>query len=81
MTRFLGWLLFFSMVVLIAVVAVGRAFDYEGQDRVIFTREGVTFDCERTYVPAGEPIRYEDGSTVVARPGGEITYGNCHTIP
>lgn len=60
---------------------VGRAIDNETQDRVIFTRGGVTFDCERRFVPEGEVIPYEDGSSVVAREGGEMTYGNCHDVP
>lgn len=58
---------------------VGRAMDNEAQDRVIFTRGGVTFDCERHFVEAGELVTYEDGSTDFSR--GEVSYTNCHNVP
>lgn len=82
MTRLAGWLIVAALVLLIGVGLIGRALDHEIQQRVIFTRpDGVTFDCERTFVQEGEVIPYEDGSSVVARPGGEVTYGDCHTVP
>ena len=60
---------------------VGRAMGHEVQDRVIFTRDGVTFDCERRFVHRGEKVSFEDGSSVHASEDGEVFYTNCHTIP
>lgn len=62
-------------------VLVGRAIDTEVQERVIFTRDGVTFDCERRFVQAGERVDFEDGSSVHASVDGEVFYTNCHTLP
>jgi hypothetical protein len=81
MSRIIGIALCVSLVVFIGATLVCRAVDAEVQQRVIFTRDGVTFDCERIFVPAGEVIPYEDGSSVVARAGGEVTYGDCHSVP
>lgn len=43
----------FCLLVLFAVSGIGRALDHEAQDRVIFTRAGVTLDCARTVGPYG----------------------------
>lgn len=81
MTRLFGYVLLAALVCLILVSLIARAIDAEAQDRVIFTRSGVTLDCERRYVQAGKVIRYEDGSSRRARPGGEVAYTNCHLVP
>lgn len=47
MTRYFGVVLCVLLVGVIAIVLMGRAIDEETQDRVIFTRDGVTLDCER----------------------------------
>lgn len=81
MTRLMGILICLALVGLIVTTLVARAVDQQVEQRIVFTRDGVTFDCERRFVPEGEPIPFEDGSSVVAREGGEVTYGDCHTIP
>jgi len=47
MTRLLGLVLCASLIILIGVTLVGRAIDTEVQDHIVFTRNGVTLDCER----------------------------------
>jgi hypothetical protein len=79
--RYLALALVVCTIVVVGAVAVGRAMDAAIQDRIVFTRGGVTFDCERRFFQEGEPITYEDGSSVLARAGGEVAYGNCHTVP
>lgn len=79
--RLIAWALVVCTIVVLGATAFGKAIDAEIRDRVVFTRDGVTFDCERRFVPAGKPIEYEDGSSVLAPAGGEIAYGNCHTLP
>ena len=78
MTRVFGLMLCVTLVALCAF-ALGRAMDVEDQDRVIFTSGGITFDCAREFVEAGESILYEDGSSAVSR--GEVTYTDCHEVP
>lgn len=41
------------ILIAVAVSGIGRALDVEVQDRVIFTRDGVTMDCARTVGPYG----------------------------
>lgn len=53
MVRYLGIALCVSLVILIAATLVGRAMDTEAQQHVIFTRHGVTLDCERITDVAG----------------------------
>ena len=53
MARLLGLALCVCLAVLVLVTALGRAIDTEIQDRVIFTRDGVTLDCERITDVAG----------------------------
>lgn len=77
--RYLMLALVVCIAVVVAATAFGRAIDNQVQDRVMFTRDSVTFDCERRFVEAGEPIIYEDGSSRLSR--GEIHYMNCHTAP
>ena len=43
----------FCILVLIAVSGIGQAVDHEVQNRVIFTRAGVTLDCVREVGPYG----------------------------
>jgi hypothetical protein len=45
--RLLGIALCVCALGLIASVLVGRAYDHEAQQRVIFTRHGQTLDCNR----------------------------------
>jgi hypothetical protein len=78
MTRLIGLILVVTFVGL-GAFAFGRAIDVEAAQRVIFTRDGVTFDCERRFVEAGQPITFEDGSSVHASVDGEVHYTNCHT--
>lgn len=80
MTRYLGVLLCVVLVGVLSVVLIGRAIDTETPTRVIFTRDGVTFDCERHIVEAGETISYEDGSSEIAGAGGAVIYRDCHTV-
>lgn len=47
-----------SALLFFGSVLVGRAIDTEVQDRVIFTRNGVTLDCERVFV--GGEMNYND---------------------
>ena len=68
-------------VLFFGTALVGRAIDNEARDRVIFTRDGVTFDCERRFVEQGETVTFEDGSSVHASEDGEVFYTNCHTLP
>jgi hypothetical protein len=70
-----------ASVLFFCAALVGRAMDVEIQERVLFTRDGVTFDCERRWHPEGELIEFEDGSSVRAHEGGETTYNNCHEVP
>lgn len=80
MSRLLGIALCLSLVVLIGATLIGRAIDTEVQDRVLITRGGVTLDCERSVAKPNEIVRYEDGSSFVAK-GGEVSYGDCHIVP
>jgi len=41
------------MCIVLGATLVGRAVDHEMQDRVIFTQNGVTLDCERITDVAG----------------------------
>lgn len=66
-------------IVTVGSVAVGRAMDAAVQDRVIFTRGGITLDCERRVYSAGETIVFEDGSSMLALVDGEVHYTDCHT--
>jgi hypothetical protein len=81
MTRLFGLVLLACLVVLIGAALVGRAIDVESQERVIFTRAGITFDCGRRAYAKGERIVFEDGSSVVASYDGEVHYTDCHTTP
>jgi hypothetical protein len=58
--RYLAWALVVCTIVVLGATALGKAVDAEIRDRVVFTRGGVTFDCERNFYDAGEPIEYED---------------------
>ena len=69
------------LLIALAVSGIGRAIDQQVQDRVIFTRDGVTFDCERRFVEQGEVVTFEDGSSVHASEDGEVFYTDCHTLP
>ncbi len=80
MSRLLGIALCLSLVVLIGASLIGRAMDTEVQDRVLITRGGVTLDCQRSVAKPGEIVRYEDGSSFVAK-GGEVSYGDCNVVP
>lgn len=80
MTRLIGLLLVVAAIVS-GAFALGRAMDVEASDRVIFTRDGVTFDCERRFVSAGERVTFEDGSSVHASSDREVFYTDCHTLP
>lgn len=80
MTRLIG-LTLLVVVVAFGAFAFGRAIDVEVQDRVLFTRDGVTFDCERRFLARGETISFEDGSSVHASEDGEVHYTDCHTLP
>lgn len=48
MSRLLGIVLCLSLVILIGATLIGRAIDTEVQQRVIFTKNGQTLDCNRT---------------------------------
>lgn len=61
--------------------ALGRAMDVEAENRVIFTRDGVTFDCERRAYERGDVLSFEDGSSMHISEDGEVAYTNCHTVP
>ncbi len=79
--RLLMLALVLSAAVVLGATAIGRAIDTEVQDRVIITRPGgLTLDCERQVKHAGEVVRFEDDSTVVAREG-EVFYSNCDRVP
>lgn len=71
----------FCLLIAVAASGIGRAMDHEIEQRVIFTRDGVTFDCERRFVEPGEVVTFEDGSSVHASEDGEVAYTDCHTIP
>lgn len=43
----------FCLLIALAVSGIGRAIDQEIEDRVIFTRAGVTLDCARELGPYG----------------------------
>lgn len=53
MSRLLGIALCLSLVVLIGATLIGRAIDTETQQHAIFTRNGITLDCERITDVAG----------------------------
>jgi len=55
MIRLAGWLIIGAMVALVAIALIGRAVDNQirTQEHVIFTRNGVTLDCERITDVAG----------------------------
>ena len=54
MSRILGIALCLSLLVLIGATLIGRAWDSEVQDHIVFTRnDGVTLDCERITDVAG----------------------------
>lgn len=53
MIRLSGWLICGALVALLAMALIGRAADHEVQQHVIFTRHGVTLDCERITDVAG----------------------------
>ena len=79
--RLLMLTLVLSVSVLVGATLVGRAIDTEVQDRVIITRPGgLTLDCERQVKHAGDVVRFEDDSTVVAHEG-EVFYSNCDRVP
>lgn len=78
--RLLMLALVLSVSVVVGATLIGRAIDTEVQDRVIITRYGLTLDCERQVKHAGDVVRFEDDSTVVAHEG-EIFYSNCDRVP
>jgi hypothetical protein len=53
LTRWFGYALLLSLVILIGATLVSRAIGQEVQQHVIFTRNGVTIDCERITDVAG----------------------------
>lgn len=63
MTRLLGWFICGALVCFVAIALFGRAFDVETQDRVIFTKDGVTLDCARHYGGHGN-VSYGDCNRV-----------------
>lgn len=78
--RYLAVVLVSLVLTAAGIAAFGRALDVEGVEHVIFTRAGVTLDCERHNYHAGDVISYEDGSTAIAREG-DTEYENCHRVP
>jgi hypothetical protein len=59
---YLGIALCIATFVLAAVTVLGRAVDTEAQQRVVFTRNGVTLDCER--IVTGIRVSYDGCITV-----------------
>jgi len=58
MARILGIALCLSLVMLIGSTLIARAFDNEVQQRVIFTKNGQTLDCNRS-VGVGGKVFYD----------------------
>ncbi len=71
MARLLGLALCVSLLVLVGATAIGRALDNEAQDRVIFTRNGVTLDCVRHV--RSDRVTYEDGNSYITSMAKGIT--------
>ena len=53
MARLLGLALCVSLLFVVGATLIGRAIDTEVQAHVVFTRDGVTLDCERITDVAG----------------------------
>ena len=60
---YLGIALCIATFVFVSVTLLGRAIDTEVQDRVTFTRDGVTLDCARHLGGHGQ-VSYGDCSRV-----------------
>lgn len=80
MTRFLGWAILASLVILIGAALLGRAMDQEAKVHTLITRGSTTIDCVRTVATKDQIVHYEDGSTFHAK-GGEVFYDNCQIVP
>lgn len=63
MARLLGLALCVSLLFVVGATLIGRAIDAQTQDRVIFTRAGVTLDCVRQVGDRGQ-VSYNDCSRV-----------------
>ena len=57
--RFFLWGALVGTILFVGTGQVGRAMDHEAEQRVIFTKDGVTLDCARRFGGHGS-VSYND---------------------